>query len=282
MKTIFRISKLYFFHLLPKNLLSRIVGRGASLTRPKFLVCFAIKVFRAVYKIDLSQAQEQNFSSFNEFFTRRLQPQYRPKDSDPKAILSPVDGVLGCWGKIEENTLFQAKGLTYSLADLLGQKPEYEQWFSEGDYMTIYLSPRHYHRIHTPCSGNVTELYYIPGTLYPVNPFAVENVPRLFARNERLISLLENENIGKIAIVKVGATIVGKIKVVYDSVESNMGRSLVHKTYQDVSLERGEELGKFELGSTVILLFQKKRVSFPEWNEKQEFQYGEMIAKIGS
>lgn len=274
------VIKLYFFHLLPKNLLSRIVGKGANITRPKFIVRLAIYIFRLVYKIDLSQAKEKSFSSFNEFFTRQLQAQYRPLNKDPQTVISPVDGGLGCWGKIENGILFQAKGLEYSLADLLGQKPEYEEFFTEGDYMTIYLSPRHYHRIHSPCSAQVKELYYIPGTLYPVNPFAVQNVPRLFARNERLITLLESETVGKVAVIKVGATIVGKIKVVYDSVESNIGKNLIHKTYEDVSLERGDELGKFELGSTVILLFQKNKIRFPKWKEKQEFLYGEMIAEV--
>ena len=272
------MTKYFFLKILPKNLISRLVGYFAESKLPGFLVRFWIKIFQKIYSIDMKEVETCSYKNFNEFFTRSLKKEARPIDQDKQSIVSPVDGVVGCFGKIENNTLFQAKGIPYPLEHLV-VNPEYAKLFQDGLYITLYLSPRHYHRIHCPVAGNIQELFYIPGTLYPVNAFAVNNIPALFTLNERLISLMENSPIGKVAVIKVGATIVGKIKVVYDSVESNQKkRTLISKRYQNLSLEKGQELGRFQMGSTVILLFSNPKIAFHSLEQGKEVRFGEKIA----
>ncbi|NUM34280.1 MAG: phosphatidylserine decarboxylase [Candidatus Brocadiae bacterium] len=264
--------------ILPKNLLSRIIGYFAERKLPACFVRLWIKIFQKIYKIDMKEVETASYKNFNEFFTRSLKKEARPIDGNPQSIVSPVDGVIGCFGKIENNTLFQAKGISYSLQHLVVNQ-EYAALFQNGLYITLYLSPRHYHRIHCPVAGSLEELFYIPGTLYPVNSFAVKNIPALFTLNERLISLIETPQAGKVAVIKVGATVVGKIKVVYDTLESNQGKkNVVSKKYQGISLEKGQELGRFQMGSTVILLFSNPQIAFSGLETGKEVRFGEKIA----
>jgi phosphatidylserine decarboxylase len=195
-----------------------------------------------------------------DLFTRRLKPGARPLDPDPKAVLCPVDGRLYAEGPIDKGLLLQAKGRTFTLSALLANE-ERAAAFEGGSYITLYLSPRDYHRVHCPIDAEITGYTYVPGELYPVNPAAVANVDGLFARNERLITHLSSPDFGQVDLVMVGATCVGHIKVAYDAtVATNVGE---HRVRQEVytptrRIGRGEELGVFEMGSTVILIVEPR------------------------
>ncbi|WP_372371334.1 archaetidylserine decarboxylase [Candidatus Uabimicrobium sp. HlEnr_7] len=275
-----KYPKLLLLYLLPKNLLSYIVGVFMSLKLPQFILKPIIKTFCRAYRVNIEEAQPAKYRSFNEFFTRALRAECRPIDQHVENIVSPVDGIIGCGGEITDETLIQAKGRNYSLGAFVANE-EYRNLFLGGTYLTIYLSPSHYHRIHTPIAGTVESLNYIPGKLYPVNPFAINNIDHIFSKNERLISLMDSPTSGKVAVVKVGATNVGKIKVVYDTITSNnFWRKGVYKTYENVHLEKCEELGRFELGSTVVLLFQKGKVKLTCTEPDSSVRLGEKIAEI--
>lgn len=275
-----KYPKLLLLYLLPKNLLSYMVGILTSLRLPQFILKPLISTFVRAYKVNINEAIPTTYRTFNEFFTRELRPESRPIDENINSIVSPVDGIIGYSGEIKSDTLIQAKGREYSLDAFVANK-EYADIFRGGVFMTIYLSPSHYHRIHTPVAGRVTSLNYIPGKLYPVNPFAINNINNIFSKNERLISIIESGTAGKVAVVKVGATNVGKIKVVYDKVTSNnFWRKGVFKTYADVHLQKCEELGRFELGSTVVLLFEKGKVKLTNDKLEDDVLLGQKIAEI--
>ncbi len=269
---------LTILRLLPKNLLTAILGKWAEWKSPRWLVKMGIRIFSRIYHIAEHEIMPSEFHTFNEFFTRALKPECRPISQDTSIVVSPVDAHIGGFGTIQENTLFQAKGIVYSLEKLVLEE-QYVQYFQNGSYITLYLSPHDYHRIHTPVSGYVREMYHIPGRLYPVNRFAVANVPGLFTLNERVITLLEHECLGKIAVIKIGATVVGKIQVTYDQCQAHC-KNIVHRTYSGISLNKGQELGRFQLGSTVILLFQNQKIKFLELQTGQEIQLGNPIAQI--
>ena len=242
--------------VVPKNRLSRVVRRLASVRSG-----VAVRRFAARYRLDLSEAEKpiESYLSVLDLFTRRLRPGIRPIDPEVGALVSPVDGVLDACGTITAGRLLQAKGREYTLSALLASETEAAR-YEGGSYLTLYLSPRDYHRIHAPATGQVTRSTYVPGTLYPVNPAAVAQVDGLFARNERLITHLETERFGPIALVMVGATCVGHIKVVYDAAigTNTGGAEIVRRDYLPPrTLERGDELGVFEMGSTVVLIVQK-------------------------
>ncbi|MFN7133384.1 MAG: archaetidylserine decarboxylase, partial [Myxococcales bacterium] len=203
------------------------------------------------------------FPTFGDFFTRRLRPGARPIAPGDDVVVSPTDGLVAAVGTSVEGRLVQVKGREYSVAALLDD-PDESKRFEGGAYCTIYLAPRDYHRIHSPVAGEVEKLAYIPGELWPVNPPAVRSVPNLFAVNERLISYVASP-VGRVAVVKVGATCVGRIRATYDDVVTNSGGSRLKKEYeQKPKVEKGGELGVFEMGSTVILLFEPGRVALDE------------------
>ncbi|WP_207707091.1 archaetidylserine decarboxylase [Heliorestis acidaminivorans] len=252
---------LALFNILPDKWLSRRAGIWASATWSRAF----IPLFARRFKINVEEAEKplQDYGSLADFFIRKLKPGLRPISQDEHVIVSPVDGVVSQIGRITAGKLIQAKGITYSLEDLLGDSQKVKQ-FMGGHFVTIYLSPRDYHRIHTPYAGQVQGCAYWPGRLYPVNARGVQNVPGLFARNERLITYMDSQ-IGSFALVKVGAVIVGSIKVNYDTVVSNQGEKATAIDYTDGPfLQKGEELGYFQFGSTVILLFEKEKM---EWLE---------------
>jgi phosphatidylserine decarboxylase len=246
--------------LLPKNALSRAVGRLARARISRV----AIPRFAKTFNIDLTEAAKDisEYTTLVEFFTRELKPGIRPVDPDPGVLVSPVDGRVAQFGRLDRGELIQAKGVTYTATQLLADA-EMARRYEGGYFITIYLSPRDYHRIHTPAAGEVVAATYVPGALWPVNAIGVEGVPGLFAKNERLITYLETE-FGRVAVVKVGATIVGSVKVVYDeTLGTNVrGGRIARRTYAGPNLAKAAELGRFEFGSTVILLVEPGRL---EW-----------------
>ncbi len=271
----------FFWNVIPEKSISRLVGNFAKKPVSRHLIPYYAKKFQ----IDLSPVKKpiDQFSNLLDFFIRELKPEARPIHPDPHTLTSPVDGVITQMGKIQDGTLIQAKGINYNLEELLASDT-YSSTFTGGQFMTIYLSPRDYHRIHSPIAGEVTSLTYIPGKLYPVNLSGVRLFPRLFSQNERVISYIKSEA-GLVALVKVGATNVGSIKVTFDDSISTNNRKyqvLKEKDYEgSVTLKKGEELGRFEFGSTVILLFEPNQL---EWigdlTSGTSLQMGQPIARV--
>ena len=272
-------SWLKLLKILPKNAISRIIGRLAQANLPAPVLNWWIRRFIQHYEIEMTEVASQRFASFNEFFTRPLRHECRPIDANPAQVTAPVDGIIASFGTIDHGTLVQAKGIDYSLAALVVAE-EYRRIFANGYYLTFYLSPRHYHRIHTPVGGTIEELYYIPGTLYPVNRMAVDHISALFTLNERLLTIVANSMVGRVAIIKVGAMIVGKIKVVYDRVESNKRPTIIHNKYASLPIAKGAELGRFQMGSTVILLFEPGSIELADLAIGQEVKFGQAIATV--
>ena len=256
-------------HLLPQHLLSRLVGRLAECRTPWVKNLF-INWFRQRYQVDMSQALQPDpeaYEHFNAFFTRALKPDARPLDNTPGAILSPADGAISQLGPIEQGRIFQAKGRSYSLNTLLGGDAARAQPFINGQFATIYLSPRDYHRVHMPIAGTLRESIYIPGDLYSVNQVTAAGVDNLFARNERLVAIFDTE-LGPMAMVLVGAMIVAGIETVWNGQVAPLPRQpLVLDAapgQTPVQLAAGEEMGRFKLGSTVILLFGPEVMGWAE------------------
>ncbi len=252
-------------YLLPHHLLSRAVGRLARCRIP-WVKNLLIDGFRRLYHVDLSLAVESDphaYPDFNAFFTRALRADARPLPSAEKAVISPVDGRVSQAGEMADGRLLQAKGRAYSLTQLLGSV-ELADRFQGGHYATIYLSPRDYHRIHMPLRGRLRRMVHIPGRLFSVSPATTRVVPELFARNERVVCLFET-GAGPMAVVLVGAIFVASIETVWAGVVTPpRGKRVVQWEYQEDApeLERGAEMGRFNMGSTVILLFGPGRV---EW-----------------
>ena len=211
----------FLLWILPKNLFSRLCGWFANLHLPPFILQPLLKLFVRAFQVDMRHAIEplENYPTFNTFFIRKLQAMARPISSPSHHLVSPVDGTIGQFGTIENGTLIQAKGQNYLLSQLLGDSEKAVQ-YEGGTYLTIYLAPYNYHRIHSMVKGTVERCSYIPGKLWTVSPLGVDHVPSLFAVNERLTSYIQTSG-GECAIVKVGAVVVGKIKVQYHSIESN-------------------------------------------------------------
>lgn len=273
--------KYLFLRLLPKNILSRVVGYLTEIKVPSPLLVALLKVYCHFYKVRLHEAIKplNQFNCFNDFFTRQLKPGIRPVDSDPTSVVSPVDGTVAEFGAIKNNLLIQTKGILYSVNDLVGK--ELGASFEDGYFLTIYLSPSDYHRIHSPVNGQVGSFSYFSGNLWPVNSLGIENVGGLFAINERIVSPIDTQN-GKVALIKVGATCVGKIAVEYNSLKSNT----CHKAVLDLpvnpprSFQKGDEIGRFNLGSTVILLFEKNRFRPQALQHGKKLQYGQVIGYV--
>lgn len=248
--------------LVPRKALTRTVGRAAKLHN-----AMAVRRFAAAYGLDMSEAERplEDYPNIHELFTRRLKPGVRPVDPNPQALVSPVDGSLSERGPIGDGVLPQAKGRTYGLAALLAE-PDAPSRYAEGSFGTIYLSPTDYHRMHSPVDGQLTEWTHVPGDLWPVNRASVAHVDALFAKNERLIFFIETETFGRVAMVMVGATIVGKVRASFDPelISHVPGRRDVHRGHLDREVKRGEELAVFEMGSTVILVTERPIQGWPE------------------
>ena len=257
-------------YLLPHHLLSRLIGYAAD-CRAAWFKNRLIGWFAKQYQVDMSEAQIEDlnaFEHFNAFFTRALKPGARPLEQSPGAVLCPADGAVSQLGKIEHGRIFQAKGHSFSLVELLGGDSERATPFMGGTFATVYLSPKDYHRVHMPLAGTLTEMVYVPGRLFSVNQSTAENVPELFARNERVVCLFDTER-GPMAVVLVGAMIVASIETVWAGLVTPPKRSLKTFRYDEAArapivLDKGAELGRFKLGSTAIVLFGTDQVQWAQ------------------
>jgi phosphatidylserine decarboxylase len=268
----------FLLKFVPKNYLSLLIGKLAKLEAPRFLVQFVINRFIKYYNIELSEVEglPSDYNCLNEFFTRNLVCGAREISA---GLVSPVDGAITQFGQINGATLIQAKGIDYSLEELLVDK-ELAKRFENGFFITIYLAPYNYHHIHSPIDGEVVECIHVPGTLWNVNAWSTANIKKLFVVNERVISVLNSEETGHVAVVKVGATGVGSISVEFDDIKSNSGgcnyfkKPTIKHYEQQLIFKKGQKLGTFNLGSTVILLMQKE--FYPKYNLQSE------IVKLGA
>jgi phosphatidylserine decarboxylase len=245
-------------HLLPHHGLSRFAGWMANSRR---LGQTLIRGFNATYDVDLSEAvrsSRTDYESFNDFFTRELKPEARPLDAPSGVAVSPADGAISQVGEITDGQLLQAKGHRYSLAALLGECP-LESGFEGGTFATIYLAPRDYHRVHLPVAGRLVKSRSIPGALYSVNGVTEAHIDGLFARNERLVCFFDSD-FGTLAVILVGAMLVASIETVWGSPTSPY-QGVETSLHHDQSFQRGAEIGRFLLGSTVIVCMQAGRAA---------------------
>jgi phosphatidylserine decarboxylase len=268
--------------LVPKNLLSRAAGALTRWRAPRGVRLAAMKAFAARYGVDLAASPElESYRTFAEFFARPLNPGLRPVAPGDGVVVSPVDGTVSQAGRSTAGRLVQAKGIDYALAALVGDEALARR-LEGGAWATIYLSPRDYHRIHFPLGGAVTGWRHVPGRLWPVNPASVRTVPGLFAVNERLVTVLRTPA-GLCAVVAVGATIVGRVRATYDPAvpATNVARHASGHDYPSpIAVRKGQELGAFEMGSTVILLFEPGRVTLdPALVPGAKLRVGEAIGR---
>lgn len=272
-------------YLLPHHLLSRLAGCVAECRVPWFKNAFTAW-FAKRYQVDMSLAQVEDlrgYEHFNAFFTRALKADARPLDSTPEAILSPADGAFSQLGPIEHGRIFQAKGHSFSVLELLGGDPANAAPFMGGEFATVYLSPKDYHRVHMPLAGTLREMIYVPGRVFSVNQTTAENVPELFARNERVVCIFDTER-GPMALVLVGAMIVASVETVWAGLVTPPKRQLKSVRYDEaarapVHLEKGAEMGRFKLGSTVVVLFGPQQIEWAsQWAAGSPVRMGQAIA----
>ena len=269
-------------YLLPKKLVTQLAGRFAS-AELGGVTQAAISRFVAHYGVDMSEAAEPDitrYASFNDFFTRALRAGARPlADAD---YVCPVDGAISQFGAIERDQIFQAKGHHYSTCALLAGDAALAAEFEHGQFATIYLSPKDYHRVHMPCAGRLLRMVYVPGDLFSVNPTTARGVPGLFARNERVVCVFDTAR-GPFVLVLVGATIVGSMATVWHGVVNPPRPGEIKRwNYADelVELAKGAEMGRFLLGSTVVLLWPKGTLKFnPDWAPGGAVRMGQMMGK---
>lgn len=256
-------------YLLPHHLISRTVGWLAhcriSWIKNTF-ICWFIKR----YEVNMQLAAEPNplnYTTFNSFFTRALKSDIRPIAAGKNIITSPADGCISQIGKIEKGRIFQAKGFYFSTHELLGGDENLATPFYHGSFATVYLAPKDYHRVHMPCDGKLREMRYVPGQLFSVNTQSASNIPRLFSRNERVVALFDTA-MGEMAMVLVGAMIVASIETTWAGLIVPSREKKIqhwHYTNSNITLKKGEEMGRFQLGSTVIMLFASRHV---QWNNQ--------------
>lgn len=258
-----RLKKQLFIQaqrVVPQHQLSRVVGKLAASENP-IVKNTVIQAFKAQYGIDMSIAEQGDalkYKSFNEFFTRSLKEGVREIDTNPNSVVSPADGAISQLGKIEDGDIFQAKGQSFSVEKLIAD-PQLAEPFKNGQFATVYLSPKDYHRVHMPFAGTLTETLYVPGELFSVNQTTAENIPGLFARNERMVCLFDTE-LGRMAVVLVGAMIVAGIETVATGKVKPTGRLELNQ--HNLFLEKGAELGRFYLGSTAVILFEQDKLQW--------------------
>jgi len=262
---------------MPKQLLTVLAGKFAS-ARLGGLTTAVIRRFVARSGVNMQEAADPDiasYASFNEFFTRPLHEGARPLAD--AAFICPVDGAISQFGAIERDNIFQAKRHSYTTTALIGGDADLAAQFADGSFATLYLSPKDYHRIHMPCTGRLRRMIYVPGELFSVNPTTARGVPGLFARNERVVCVFDSD-FGPFVLTLVGATIVGSMATVWHGI-INPPRSHSVREWrydgQEVSLQKGQEMGRFLLGSTVVMLFPKDTLSFnPEWEPAKTIRMG--------
>lgn len=261
--------KITLQYLLPKHLISRLAGKLAA-AKLGWFSHFLINRFIKAYGINMAEAQfehAKDYASFNEFFTRPLKDGIRPLATEANIVAHPVDGTISQLGPIVDGKLIQAKNHNYSLQALLGGDSATALPFQNGHFATIYLAPKDYHRIHMPVRGTLRQMIYVPGELFSVNPLTAECVKDLFALNERVVTIFDTE-LGPMALVLVGATIVASIETVWaGTVTPPAGKNVFRWSYpahgkNAITLEKGAEMGRFKLGSTVVLAFPANKLQF--------------------
>jgi phosphatidylserine decarboxylase len=261
--------KITLQYLMPKHLISRLAGKFAAAECGR-VTTKAIEAFIKHYGINMSEAKLKNaedFTTFNDFFTRELEDGARPIDNNETTLCYPVDGAISQQGDIEDGRLIQAKGFDYSLETLLGGSYNTAKPFQDGKFSCIYLAPKDYHRIHMPMAATLREMIFVPGDLFSVNPLTANNVPNLFSRNERVVAIFDTKS-GPLAMVLVGATIVASIETTWaGTITSPRAKGIFRETYpadgaEAITFEKGDEMGRFKLGSTVVSTFGPGMIEF--------------------
>ena len=268
-------------YFLPKHILTRLVGLLASAKMGK-VTSFAIEQFAKFYHINIDEMEGDisNYQTFNDFFARPLKYNARPIAQDEKSLVFAADGKISQLGNLQDNFQLQAKGHYFTINALLGNDKDAE-YFKNGSFMTVYLSPKDYHRVHIPFEGKLVKMTHIPGELFSVNPLYVRNIPELYSRNERVVCIFETP-LGKMAVIMVGATIVRSISTAWEGTvaPSAGGEPTVYEyAKQNFKYDKGEEIGRFFMGSTVICLFEKEKIKFADnLTAEQEVKMGEIMA----
>jgi len=273
--------KVILQHLLPKQQLTQFAGRVAG-ARGGRMTAGLIRWFAARYGVDMSEAANPDltsYASFNDFFTRPLRAGVRPLAAVD--FICPVDGAISQFGAIDDHHIVQAKGHRFTTTELIGGDPALAAGFRHGSFANLYLSPKDYHRLHMPCDGRLSRMIYVPGALFSVNPVTARGVPNLFARNERVVCVFDSPDHGRFVMVLVGATIVGSMATVWHGVVNpKRTGKLSEWTYaeQDIVLRKGDEMGRFLLGSTIVMLFEPDRILFNEaWAPERPVRLGEAM-----
>ena len=274
-------SKVLLQHLLPKRHLTAFAGRVAG-AEGGWWTQRLIRWFVRKYRVDMDEAADADiasYTSFNAFFTRSLKVGARVTSEGD--FVCPVDGAISQFGLIDDHHILQAKGHRFTTTDLVGGDRALAAEFRHGSFANLYLSPRDYHRLHMPCDGKLTRMIYVPGALFSVNPTTARGVPNLFARNERVVCVFECPDHGAFVMVLVGATIVGSMATVWHGVVNPKRTGRVSEwryTDQDVVLKKGEEMGRFLLGSTIIMLFRQNSIAFnADWAPERPVRLGEFM-----
>lgn len=275
-------------HLAPKHALTRLAGLLANLEAGA-LTTAVIAWFVKRYQVNMAEAANTDiasYTSFNQFFTRPLKAGARPLAK--AEFICPVDGAISQFGSIEKDQIFQAKGHSYSTLALVAGQQNLAQKFENGHFACLYLSPKDYHRIHMPCDGTLKSMTYVPGDLYSVNPLTAQNIPNLFARNERVICEFTSEQHGSFVMVLVGATIVGSMATVWHDAADGTNSKIINPprtsnirswNYENIILKQGDEMGRFLLGSTVVMLLEKNALQFNTcWLPAKPIRLGEMMS----
>ncbi len=273
--------KVLIQHLLPKRRMTAFAGRVAGAAGGAFTTRL-IRWFVAKYGVDMSEAANPDlasYKSFNDFFTRPLKPGARPLAD--AAFICPVDGAISQFGVIDDHRILQAKGHRFTTTELVGGDRTLAAAFRHGSFANLYLSPKDYHRLHMPCDGRLMRMIYVPGALFSVNPTTARGVPNLFARNERVVCLFESPRHGPFVMVLVGATIVGSMATVWHGVvNAKRSGKTAEWRYADeaIVLKQGEEMGRFLLGSTIVMLFRQRTITFnDDWVPERPVRLGELM-----
>ncbi|MFC5523335.1 archaetidylserine decarboxylase [Polaromonas jejuensis] len=274
-------------YLIPKQALTAFAGYVAGRERG-WVTTEIIRRFVARYQVNMDEALNSDiagYPTFNDFFTRALKPGARPLAQ--AELVCPVDGAISQFGTIEQDQIFQAKGHSYSTTALVGGDAALAAQYQDGSFATLYLSPKDYHRIHMPCEGRLSRMIHVPGELFSVNPVTARGVPGLFARNERVVCVFESAR-GPFVLILVGATIVGSMATVWHGVVNPPRGKVVREwhygagTEPAIVLKQGQEMGRFLLGSTVVMLFPKAPLRFnPDWAPGRGVRLGEAMASYG-
>jgi phosphatidylserine decarboxylase len=273
--------KVLIQHMLPKQHLTTLAGRIAG-AKAGAMTTRLIRWFANKYGVDMNEAENGDlgsYTSFNDFFTRPLRSGARPLAAAD--FVCPVDGAISQFGAIDDHHILQAKGHRFTTTELVGGDAALAALFRHGSFANLYLSPKDYHRLHMPCDGTLTRMIYVPGALFSVNPVTARGVPNLFARNERVVCVFESPDHGPFVMVLVGATIVGSMATVWHGVVNPKRTGKVMEyTYHDqpILLRKGEEMGRFLLGSTIVMLFRQDAIVFnPDWAPERPVRLGEAM-----